>query len=322
MKRKRRASLTQLVELYQQEKFDEVIKLVPVLAHHKKISEPEAVALVIKTANRLTECGKRQKGKWSSQLEKWTLSNPSITLLKVPSGRFKMGDDRFNWSRPAHFVNLDSFWLSECCITQTQWNFVARLPEVATQLGKFDSAATVDDGNLPATGMEWEEVVEFCNRLFVFLKDDPGNSMAVEEVWVPGEAQWEYACRAGTTGDYSLTKAEINEGFINCMNNAGKYAGQWAVNRNIPNPWGFYNMHGNVWEWCADDWRDDYSQSMANRADEIYTGNFEHYNVVRGGSASSDIGCCTSSYRGRHLKKIGSLSVGFRIQVKANPKTK
>ena len=165
------------------------------------------------------------------------LNNPNpaeLRMLPVPAGTLK--------SPGCDDVEIPAFHMAETVITQAQWREVAQWEERPgekwdRELDPNPSRFTGDD--LPVDSVNWYDAKEFCNR----LSQRTGNNYTL-----PTADQWEYACRAGTTTEY-YTGDELTKEDANFDSN-----GTTPVFKYSPNPWGFRDMHGNVWEWCLNDW--------------------------------------------------------------------
>ena len=163
----------------------------------------------------------------------------------IPSGSFMMGSpdgEGYDDEHPQHEVTFaEPFEMSTTHITQAQWRAVSVLPKIAIELPSDPSYFKGDD--LPVESITWYQAIEFCKRLSAHTGD---------EYDLPSEAQWEYACRAGTTTRYwtgdELTKEQANFDST-CTTPVKKYP---------PNPFGLHDMHGNVWCMCADTWHGNY----------------------------------------------------------------
>ncbi len=160
--------------------------------------------------------------------------------------------ERHSSEGPQHRVILPEFFISQTLITQQQWRIVAQLPPVVHSL---DVAPSQFKGqNHPVEQVSWEDCLEFCLRL---------NQATGQFYRLPSEAEWEYACRAGTTTPYSFGLT-LSPQVANCRHydreNLGKTGRKTSPvgHFNAPNAWGLDDMHGNVWEWCLDDWHDHY----------------------------------------------------------------
>jgi formylglycine-generating enzyme required for sulfatase activity len=172
-----------------------------------------------------------------------------LEMISIPKGFFQMGsrhEGGYSDERPQHPVFLPSFWLGKHPITQAQWQAVMNsLPNC-----RFHGP------DLPVETISWQDASEFCAR----LSKHTGRSYCL-----PSEAQWEYACRAGTATPFSFGES-ITTDWVNFVGDhtygtapTGIYRhGPTPIGTFAPNPWGLCDMHGNVWEFCQDTWVDDY----------------------------------------------------------------
>ncbi len=183
----------------------------------------------------------------------------TLEMVKIPSGKFKMGSpsnekDRYDQEEPQHDVTVASFYLGKYAVTQAQWRAVAKLPKINIDL-KPDPSYFKGE-NRPVEQVNWDESGEFCARL----------SLQTGKTYrLPTEAEWEYACRAGTTtpfhfGETITSKlANYAASYIYANEAKGEYRQQTTeVGTFPPNGFGLYDLHGNVWEWCADFWHKNY----------------------------------------------------------------
>ncbi len=194
----------------------------------------------------------------------------ALTMLRIPAGSFLMGSpanepERASDEGPQHEVRLEEFYLSQTPITQAEWRVVAGWPKVELDLNPDPS--NFKGSNRPVERVNWHEAMEFCRR----LSDPTGRRYGL-----PSEAQWEYACRAGTTTPFhfgATLTAELANYDGTFLRFFGRYnGGPKGVNRKettpvgtFPaNPWGLQDVHGNVWEWCDDHWHDNYQGAPAN----------------------------------------------------------
>ncbi|NCJ06011.1 SUMF1/EgtB/PvdO family nonheme iron enzyme [Synechococcales cyanobacterium C] len=237
----------------------------------------------------------------------------SLDLVAIPGGTFLMGSPdselgRDNNESPQHEVRIPPFWMGQYAITQAQWRAVAALPQVSRALDP--DPANFKGANRPVEDVSLWEAVEFCNRL----------SVATDIAYrLPSEAEWEYACRAGTTTPFhygdTLTDALANydatDGYANGP--TGRYREQTTeVGSFPPNALGLYDMHGNVWEWCADHWHDNYIGVPTDGAAWL-TDNDNHFRLLRGGSWLVVPRLCRSANRFRYGPGVRFGSVGFRV---------
>jgi formylglycine-generating enzyme required for sulfatase activity len=192
----------------------------------------------------------------------------ALTMIWIPPGRFWMGSPESEPKRqkgegPQHLLQLPGFFMGQTPITQAQWRAVAPWPERSAedwrrQLKPSPSrwADQPDSDRRPVEQVSWHEAMEFCSRL---------SQRTGRHYTLPSEAQWEYACRAGTTTAFHFG-AMITPALANYDGNYSYADGPKGVYRQqttpvgmFPaNPWGLYDMHGNVWEWCLDHWHDSY----------------------------------------------------------------
>ncbi len=240
-------------------------------------------------------------------------SGVTLELVRVPAGKFMMGSDESDREKPIHEVQLKEFLIGKYAMTNAQWQTVMKAKGSANKDKKFQ-------GDLqPVVGVSWHESREFCKKLA---------QHSGREVRLPTEAEWEYACRAGTTTPFAFGKTvtpdQVNYDGNHPYGNApkGKYR-EVTVNVDSfkPNAWGIYQMHGNVWEWCLDEWHDSYQdkpeqlkkQGNQTWGDLTMDDNDNRYRLLRGGSWLDFAFVCRSSYRGRGNARSQDGSFGFRV---------
>ena len=213
----------------------------------------------------------------------------------IPAGTFTMGEND-----DAHEVTLTKpFKMGVHEVTQAQYEQV-----MGVNRSWFTGA------NNPVETVGWEDAVEFCRK----LSELPAEKAAGNVYRLPTEAEWEYACRAGTTTKHSFGDDESELGYAWLSENSGDET--HPVGSKLPNAWGLYDMHGNVWEWCQD-WFFFSSSGSVTDPTGPATGS---YRVIRGGSWSNTAGYCRSAYRGRYGPSGRSNGSGFRVSLSPSGK--
>ena len=239
---------------------------------------------------------------------------PSVTnligmeLIEIPAGKFTMGspeDEKDHQEDEAQVsVTLTkAFGLGKYEVTHGQWKSV-----MGTE--PWDRKGEKADKDCPATYVSWDDATDFCKKLTT-IERKAGKLKANEEYRLPTEAQWEYACRAGTTTTYSFGDDEKQFGDYawfrgNAMNAGEEYAHK--VGWKKPNPWGLHDMHGNVWEWCSD-W---YDGKLAGGIDPVGP-NAGSFRVLRGGDWLRYASRCRSASRDNYNPPARRSYFGFRI---------
>jgi len=238
----------------------------------------------------------------------------SNELVRIQGGTFTMGSPANESGRrdnegPQRQVTVSSFMMSRYEITQREYQEV---------MGTNPSSFT-GDLNRPVERVSWFDAVEYCNRRSqregltpAYTISGSGNNRTV--TWnrntngyrLPTEAEWEYACRAGTTTAYN-TGANIsnNTGWLSA-NSGGTTR---PVGQLPANAWGLYDMHGNVWEWCWD-WYGNYPAGAQSDPTGASSGS---HRVIRGGSRLGSAADVRSAYRGNHIPTSPLTSIGFRV---------
>ncbi len=187
-------------------------------------------------------------------------SNICLDMILIQGGKFLMGSppdelERYDDESPQHSVTVPTFFMGRYPITQAQWRVVASLPQVNRELNPDPSYFKGD--NHPLETVSWYDAVEFCDRLSQYTH---------RTYRLPTEAEWEYACRAGTTTPFyfgeTITAELANYDATETYGDGAKGGyreGTRLVNHfEIANAFGLCDMHGNVWEWCLDHWHDNY----------------------------------------------------------------
>jgi len=210
-----------------------------------------------------------------------------ITMVFIPAGQFEMGDDKNRHAdeKPQHKVTIKKpFFLGQYPITQGQLKSVMG--------GSFSG-----DPRLPAVSVTWLKACEFCKKLSELFE---GKYL----FRLPSEAEWEYACRAGTTTEF-YTGADLTKEQANFSSSGLKRVGSFP-----PNPWNLYDMHGNVWEWCQDAYASSYKEAPT---DGSAFSRDDPNKVCRGGAWSSPKVDCRSPNRQTFPQNIAMNDIGFRI---------
>ena len=251
----------------------------------------------------------RENSRFTMQAEGYTedLGNEVfLDMVYIPDGNFLMGGER-DTEKPHHRVAVPEFYLGIYPVTQAQWRAVAFMPRVEIDLDPNPSRFKGD--NLPVEKVNWYDAKEFLNRL---------SQHTGREYRLPSEAEWEYACRARSKEPFYFGPT-ISP---NLANYRGNYAygdgpkGQFrekttAVGSFPPNSFGLYDLHGNVWEWCLDDWHDSYEGAPTDSTAWLEE-NHER-KVLRGGSWVYNPVDCRSGNRNYHSPDNADGKDGFRV---------
>jgi formylglycine-generating enzyme required for sulfatase activity len=247
-----------------------------------------------------------------------------MKLARIPAGSFVMGSpldepERTDKERPHKVTLTKPFYMGVYEVTQQEYERVMAGADGAPNRSVFKGPRN------PVENVEWQRARKFCQRLSAL----PEEKKAGRTYRLPTEAEWEYACRAGTQTAFhfgnSLSSHQAN---FNGNYPTGAAKGPYLrktteVGSYKPNAWGLYDMHGNVAEWCAD-WYDPkyYSDRPVTdpqgpRAGVVPT-KFDNYDqnffvVVRGGSWVDDARACRSAYRFRAMPNTQYRLIGFRV---------
>ncbi len=240
----------------------------------------------------------------TKSMAKLITNSIGMKLARIPKGTFMMGspeseEGRFSDEGPQHSVTISKdYYLGAYEVTQEQYQRI---------MGENPSG--FKGANNPVETVSWEDAVAFCKK----LSELPEEKAAGRVYRLPTEAEWEYACRAGSTTRF---------GFGDSDSQLGPYA--WfdensattthPVGQKTPNAWGLYDMHGNVWEWCAD-WKGDYSTSAVTDPTGPAEGS---YRVFRGGSWSYEAARCRSGLRIWNVPSLRLNSLGFRVALSSS----
>ena len=216
-----------------------------------------------------------------------------LEMIKIPAGSFMMGSDEYDAEKPQHKVNLQEFYLGKHPVTQEQYQAI-----VGTNPSSFK-----DNPKNPVEQVSWDDAQAFCQKL---------SEKTGKKYRLPSEAEWEYACRAGTQTRYYFGDDE-------------KHLGEYAwfdensdskthpVGQKKPNNWGLYDMGGNVWEWCEDGWHENYKDAPNDGNSWNDNHSQSSLRLLRGGSWYLNSRCCRSAVRCRFLAGNRNYYGGFRL---------
>ena len=241
----------------------------------------------------------------------------TLDMVAIPEGTFEMGSPETEEGHeddesPQHLVTVQPFFLGKYPITQAQWQAVANLPQINQELDPDPSIFKGADH--PVEQVSWYDCVEFCERLSQYTGRD---------YRLPSEAEWEYACRAGTTTPFHFGEtittdlANYNGNYTYGAGAKGKYRKETTPvgSFQVANAFGLYDMHGNVWEWCLDQWHDSYEGAPSDGQAWIINNNNNdnHSRLLRGGSWYFHPRFCRCANRGRNAPDYRNNDDGFRV---------
>jgi formylglycine-generating enzyme required for sulfatase activity len=246
-----------------------------------------------------------------------------LEMVAIPGGSFTMGSSEKSDEQPPHRVSVPPFYLGKYEVTQKQWRAVAQFPRVRTYMNPRPSHFKGD--NLPVEQVSWEEAMEFCARL----------SRATRRTYrLPTEAEWEFACRGGTTTEFALGE-DINPDLVNYDGNNPYGGAPKGTSRErttpvgslgVANEFGLYDMVGNVWEWCLDSYHDSYfgSTRVSLRYDPAPSdgsaweaSGYQILRVTRGGSWFHFAKEVRSAARSSVPPDFRQDDIGFRVVAEA-----
>lgn len=230
-----------------------------------------------------------------------------LEMVVIPAGSFLMGspeteEGRFEREGPQRTVSLRSFYISKYPITQAQWKLV-----MGSNPSRFKGP------NHPVESISWYDALSFCERL---------SDISGRHYRLPSEAEWEYACRAGTSSPFyfgqQLSFELANYDASQTCDSSGpveEFRGETTeVGVFLPNSFGLYDMHGNVWEWCADPWHEDYTGAPDDGSSWEVKGD-KLLRVLRGGAWDILPNGCRSAFRDCDDPGNAEASYGFRVVV-------
>jgi len=236
-----------------------------------------------------------------------------LDMVAIEGGSFMMGSDERPDTKPIHGVtfspfyreNYPAFYMGKYPVTQEQWRAIAQLPRIRIDLG-LDPSYFGGNNNNPVDSVTWDMAMEFCDRL---------SRKTGKDYRLPSEAEWEYACRARTT-----TRFHFGDDPDPSMANYGGTLGRTSSVGRFPfNGFRLHDMHGNVWEWCRDDWHDDYEDCPTDGSPWLNNNNSQEQrqSLMRGGSWSDGLGSCAIralyGLRGNTNFSCPPNRIGFRV---------
>jgi formylglycine-generating enzyme required for sulfatase activity len=251
-----------------------------------------------------------------------------LEMMLIPGGNFMMGvpeteEGSSDSERPQHEVRVPTFFMGKYPVTQAQWKAVGALPKINHDLSPDPS--NFKGQNRPVDCVSWFDAVEYCDRLTQHTK---------RPYRLPSEAEWEYACRAGTTTPFHFGETITTDlaNYRGTDNEEYKWSGSYGrgpkgIYREettevgsfgVANAFGLSDMHGNVWEWCLDDWHSNYegaptdgSPWLDSEGDNLYQK--PKNAVLRGGSWDFNPVVCRSAYRYFGRRDNIYFDIGFRL---------
>ncbi len=244
-------------------------------------------------------------------------------FMPISGGEFTMGSPlsevNRSWYETLHQVRVSDFFMGKYEVTVDEFKRFTAESGYQTDAEKFNdtenwrhgvlgSVRTQSEKNHPVLYVSWNDAVAYCKWL----------SAITEELYrLPTEAEWEYACRAGSNTPFNTGEnLMINQG---CYNGNVQFSDNpentVQVNSFAPNGWGLYNMHGNVWEWCSDWYGGMYYDDCKTKGTVINPVGPVNglYRVILGGSWLNIVGRCRSAYRSYETPDFRNLNIGFRL---------
>ena len=244
-------------------------------------------------------------------------SGTSLEMIQIPAGTFMMGAARAEGDasaegEPQRKVTIPSFWMGKYTITQSQWRQFLALKE-RTVLESCQPLPLGERANQPINGISWPEAVDFCHWL---------SQLSGRDYRLPSPAQWEYACRANTTTPFYFGET-ITSDLANYNGNYSYGQGPRGCDRQqmtdvgsfVPNGFGLYDMHGNVWEWCLDNWHIACPDGFPYNVDsgDLARRLSGQTKVLRGGSWFYQPTDCRSAHRLSYPFHSRTDDIGFRV---------
>jgi formylglycine-generating enzyme required for sulfatase activity len=226
-----------------------------------------------------------------------------LEMAAIPGGTFMMGSpenevERFSDERPQHHVTVPSFLMGKYPVTQAQYQAI-----MGTNPSLFKGS------NRPVEKVSWHNAVAFCEKL---------SQITGKTYRLPSEAEWEYACRAGTTTPFycgetiTTDLANYDGNYTYGQGSKGVYREETTEVGIFPaNPFGLYDMCGNVREWCEDGWHENYINAPTDGS--AWTSLSSQRKLLRGGSWNNHPDLCRSAYRSLYNLGSNDFNIGFRV---------
>ncbi|QSJ16523.1 SUMF1/EgtB/PvdO family nonheme iron enzyme [Nostoc sp. UHCC 0702] len=265
--------------------------------------------VTVDTQGQLANCYGSEAHYFQEELE-----NVALDMIILPGGVFWMGSQEAEQGResheePQHQVTIEPFCMGRFTITQAQWRAIANLPTINRSLDP-DPAHTKGE-NQPVEQVSWHDAIEFCARLTKLTRRD---------YRLPSEAEWEYACRARTTTPFHFGEtitpelANYDGNYIYNLEPVGQYRQRTVPvgSFQVANAFGLCDMHGNVWEWCADAWHDNYQQAPCDGS-VWEQAELQEHRLLRGGSWYCLPSLCRAAQRHWDKADHGGSGIGFRV---------
>jgi formylglycine-generating enzyme required for sulfatase activity len=226
-------------------------------------------------------------------------------MVPIPAGTFQMGSTAIGGTAaPVHAVTITQpFWCGKYEVTQAEYQAVR-----GTNPSQFQGASYPNAPQRPLERVTWNDAMAYCAALTA-TEAAAGRIPAGYQYRLPTEAEWEYVCRAGTTTEWNTgtslvtSQANFGSGFSGQTTVVGSYAA---------NPWGLFDTHGNVWEWCLDSWDGSANYPSSAVADPYVSGG--PLQVFRGGGWGTTADSCRSALRVNSLGPGSGFGlIGFRV---------
>jgi formylglycine-generating enzyme required for sulfatase activity len=266
--------------------------------------------VTVDTQGQLANCYGSEAHYFQEELE----NNVALDMITLPEGVFWMGSQEAEQGResheePQHQVTIEPFCMGRFTITQAQWRAIANLPIIHRSLNP-DPAHSKGE-NQPVEQVSWHDAIEFCARLAKLTRRD---------YRLPSEAEWEYACRARTTTPFHFGEtitpelANYDGNYIYNLEPVGEYRQRTAPvgSFQVANAFGLCDMHGNVWEWCADTWHDNYQEAPSDGS-VWEPAELQEHRLLRGGSWYCLPSLCRAAQRHWDKADYGGSGIGFRV---------